>query len=232
MVKAALEGGWLPLLHSVTKNDAKNDNRDQKSEPPPLHVPDRVRRILERTKLTDGYLTAVSARLFNSTRSKRFMRAATLQGFDIVLDIKGMQALPATEAGVSAAIQLMLNDSQSVDFEILSFLLEEHGDNLPISEEVVFAAAAIDERSGYEHRNCQRLHAFKLLLDHRGLRLPVSDRAVEALIMQCCYPVVKLLLQKRTWEQLRITEKAVISVVSNDYPESINMWNILVDGKI
>lgn len=103
MVKAALEGGWLPLLHSVTKNDAKNDNRDQKSEPPPLHVPDRVRRILERTKLTDGYLTAVSARLFNSTRSKRFMRAATLQGFDIVLDIKGMQALPATEAKVGAA---------------------------------------------------------------------------------------------------------------------------------
>ncbi|KAK4446122.1 hypothetical protein QBC34DRAFT_151705 [Podospora aff. communis PSN243] len=199
VVVIALANGWLPYLRTEEIEVRGCDEEDAV-----MVLSRRLARLLREMDIRDEYFAAVSARLAKFPAETRWRR--TIGDARTLLDVKGRNALPATEWAVKVAIQLALQGIGE-GFKMLRCLMDKYGDELPITERVVLAAVEMDEmsRHGHEDKCCGREEVFKLLVDHTGIRLPVSNRVLVAAVGRGCQGVLKLLLKTKA-DELEITE--------------------------
>ncbi|KAK4146693.1 heterokaryon incompatibility protein-domain-containing protein [Dichotomopilus funicola] len=97
--------------------------------------------------------------------------------------------------------------SEEKPVEVMQFLFQKRGDKLPITNEVVQAAAA-NYQFGYR--------VLQLLFEKRGERLPVSEQVVAAAAgnQEKAYDIVKLLFEQRGRE-LVISEEVAVAAADN-----------------
>ncbi|KAK0624333.1 hypothetical protein B0T14DRAFT_583758 [Immersiella caudata] len=218
VVEAALANGWVPFLRTEEIEVSGCDNEDAV-----MPVSRRLKKLLRGMRLNDDYFTSLSDRLKKFPWDTRWRRA--IGDLLTVLDIKGVNALPATEWAVKVAIQLAFQ-SVGEGFQMLRFLMDEYGADLPITEEVVFAAADMDETSlidRHEDGYCGREKVFKLLVSHMGSRFPVSNRVLVAAVGHGCQPALKLLL-KAKGNELEVTEDVLRTAMAGRAGNSYALW--------
>ncbi|KAK5652178.1 hypothetical protein OQA88_10821 [Cercophora sp. LCS_1] len=217
VAEAALANGWVPFLRTEEIEVSGFYGEDEV-----VPVSRRLERLLGRIHLDDDYFAAAGARLvdpFWDARSKR-----TIGDLSTLLEIKGDDALPATEAAVTTAIQFALQ-RVAEGFRMLRFSVDKYGNDLPVTERVVFAAADTDGMLTCKHEYgfCGKQQVFELLVNNLGSRLPVSSRVLEAVVRHGCGSVLKL-LPKMTGDQLVVTEDVVRAAGRKGAGGKYSLW--------
>ena len=116
-------------------------------------------------------------------------------------------------------LRVAVRDTRPCGFIVTSILLQRLQDKLPVSEEVVKAAAA-NEEQGHE--------IMQLLLEHRGDKLPVSEEVVKAAAVnkELGHVIMQLLLE-HCGDKLPVSEEMVKAAAVNEYLRLATMQLLL-----
>ncbi|KAI3059124.1 hypothetical protein CBS147343_9998 [Aspergillus niger] len=125
-------------------------------------------------------------------------------------------------------LTVAVQDTRPCGFIITSILLQRLQDKLPVSEEVVKAAAA--NEGTFPQKNTG-FKVMQLLLEHRGDKLPVSEEVVKAAAANGYqgHEIMQLLLEHRG-DKLPVSEEIVKAAAAN-WSQGYHIMQLLVEHR-